>query len=69
MLEKIFSSKTVPYQSNHLEMLFLEPELIHTEEHAKQHQKHHLCVSCDPFIIDNVSIGYGLEQTKNKSCI
>lgn len=68
-LEKSFSSKTVPgYYSNHLEMLFLEPELIHTEEHDEQNQKHHLCVSCNPLIIDNVSIDSGLART-NKSHI
>lgn len=67
-LEKNFSSKTVLYQSNHIEMLFLEPELIHIEEHDEQNQKLHPCVSCNPFIINNVSIGSGLEQT-NKSHI
>lgn len=49
-------------------MLFLELELIHTEEHDAQNQKHHLCVSYNPFIINSVSIGRGLGQT-NKSRI
>lgn len=66
-LEKSFSSKTVPgYYSNHLEMLFLEPELIHTEEHDEQNQKHHLCVSCNPLIIDNASIDSGSCTNKQK---